>query len=430
MADERAGVDLGPAGEENWASLKSALEAESGFDLFFVISDNRFARDEIRRRVRETAKPPLIERIYEPPSGISRIAGDLVEIAETLGDRHAIWVEGRGPGPEIDAAWRKGLARLNERRNTVIRKCPHAVLIAGDRDFYALVSRRAPDFFSVRSRVDFFPDPPIDPAIRETRPSFGYAPLAHDLQPPSYYLELAAGLANNERTADLELHAKMLFQAARSHEMHGDWDEALRVLRNDVLPTFERLGDVRERAVTMGKIANIMQSRGELDEALRTLREDVLPAFERLGDVRSRAVTTGKIADILQSRGELDEALCIRREEELPVYERLGDVRSRAVTTGKIADIMQRKGLHDDAIAMRREECKTYEQLRDAVSHAQCQFEIATNMAERGRAEAAKEVLELALSAYAAFKRLGLKEWVEGIGGVLKEMGVPLDQIE
>jgi hypothetical protein len=74
----------------------------------------------------------------------------------------------------------------------------------------------------------------------------------------------------------------------------------------------------------MGKIADILQARGELDEALRTLRNEALPAFERLGDVRAKAVTMGKIADILQARGELDEALRIRREDQLPVYERLG----------------------------------------------------------------------------------------------------------
>ena len=117
----------------------------------------------------------------------------------------------------------------------------------------------------------------------------------------------------------------------------GDLEEALRVLRDQVLPAFERLGDVRSRAVAMSKVADILFARGELDEALRIRLEEELPVYERVGDVRARAVTMGRIADILESRGELDEALRIRREEEFPIYERLGDVSSRITQVARVA---------------------------------------------------------------------------------------------
>ncbi|QLQ34024.1 MAG: hypothetical protein HZT40_23075 [Candidatus Thiothrix singaporensis] len=52
-------------------------------------------------------------------------------------------------------------------------------------------------------------------------------------------------------------------------------------------------------AITKGKIADILQARGQLDEALRILSDDLIPVFERLGEVRSIAITKGKIADIL-----------------------------------------------------------------------------------------------------------------------------------
>ncbi|MCX6360061.1 MAG: tetratricopeptide repeat protein [Armatimonadetes bacterium] len=128
----------------------------------------------------------------------------------------------------------------------------------------------------------------------------------------------------------------------------GELDEALRILRDEALPDFDRLGYVRERAVTMGKIADILQSRGELDEALRILRDEALPVYDRLGDVRERAVTMGKIADILQSRGDFDEALRIRREEELPVYDRLGDLRSLLVGRANLAITLVQRGRPED----------------------------------------------------------------------------------
>jgi len=54
--------------------------------------------------------------------------------------------------------------------------------------------------------------------------------------------------------------------------------------------------------------ADILFSRGELDEALRILTEEELPVYERLGDVRELAVTQGKIAQILHSQGQAKEA--------------------------------------------------------------------------------------------------------------------------
>jgi tetratricopeptide (TPR) repeat protein len=93
----------------------------------------------------------------------------------------------------------------------------------------------------------------------------------------------------------------------------------------------------------MGKVADILQARGELEAALRSLREEVLPAFERLGAVRERAVTIGKVADILQERGELEESLRLRREELL-VYERLGDVRNLLVGRTNLALLYLQRG--------------------------------------------------------------------------------------
>jgi hypothetical protein len=90
-----------------------------------------------------------------------------------------------------------------------------------------------------------------------------------------------------------------------------------------------------------------------VDEALRVLQDEVIPAFEKLGDVRSLAVMQGKIADILEARGQLDEALRIRQKEELPVYERLGDVRGLIVGRANLAMTLIKRGQDGDlAIAI------------------------------------------------------------------------------
>jgi tetratricopeptide (TPR) repeat protein len=190
-------------------------------------------------------------------------------------------------------------------------------------------------------------------------------------------------------------------------QSRGEFDEALRIRREEQLPVYERLGNLRSRALTMGRIADILESRGDVDEALRIRREEQLPVFERLGDARERAVTMGEIADTLLSRGELDEALRIRMEEELPVFERLGDVHSRAVTMGNIADILMDRGDLDEALRIRREEqLPVFERLGDVRSRAVAMGKITDILERRGDLDESLRILRDEL--LPAFERLGL----------------------
>ncbi|MCK6525277.1 tetratricopeptide repeat protein, partial [Myxococcota bacterium] len=121
--------------------------------------------------------------------------------------------------------------------------------------------------------------------------------------------------------------------------------EGLRALRADL----ERAGDERGAARVSLHLADLLHLSGEPEEALRLLREEALPVFVRLGDAHHTAIAMGGIADVLQARGQLDEALRIRREEVLPAFERLGDVRAKAITMSKIADVLEARGQLDEA---------------------------------------------------------------------------------
>ena len=120
--------------------------------------------------------------------------------------------------------------------------------------------------------------------------------------------------------------------------------------------TFERLseielrrGDDLARAYARGGVADVLFAREEFDEALRIRREEQLPVFARFKDVRSTAITQGRIADILQIQGKFDEVLRIRRDEELPVYIKLDDKKSITVTQGEIAHVLIRQKDYDGA---------------------------------------------------------------------------------
>jgi len=69
---------------------------------------------------------------------------------------------------------------------------------------------------------------------------------------------------------------------------------------------------VRERAVTMGRIAGILQAGGRFDEALKILKEDELPVYERLGYVHELLVGRTNLAITFLRRaqeGDRGEAL-------------------------------------------------------------------------------------------------------------------------
>ncbi|HNN95447.1 MAG TPA: tetratricopeptide repeat protein, partial [Pseudomonadota bacterium] len=212
--------------------------------------------------------------------------------------------------------------------------------------------------------------------------------------------QLDAALQSAQKRADLvkasgadAAQASAQGQIADIYQARGQLDDALRILREEVLLVFDKLGDIRERAVTMGKIADIYHARGKLDEALRIRWEEVLPVFEKLGDIRSSAVTMGKIADIYRARGQLDEALRIHREEVLPVYQKLGDIRSSAVTMGQIADIYQARGQLDEALRILREEVLlVFDKLGDIRERAVTMGQIADIYQARGQFDEALRI--------------------------------------
>ena len=173
----------------------------------------------------------------------------------------------------------------------------------------------------------------------------------------------------------------------------GEWDEALRIATDYVLPAAGRLGNEHGRALTLGRIGDNLQSRGELDEALRIRREEQIPVLEKLGDDRGLAIAAGEIAGILVRRGELKEALRIRVGEEMPVYERIGDAREYTVCMGKVADILYAMGEQDEALRIRRDvELPLFQLLGEVRARAITWMKIADILHDRDEFEEALKI--------------------------------------
>lgn len=167
-----------------------------------------------------------------------------------------------------------------------------------------------------------------------------------------------------ERLGDLRSRAICLGKVAEILTFRGDYEDAVRIYEREQQPVFEALRDARLCAFVRGKIAEILFLRGRLDEALTIRLEQELPTYELLGDMRSYAVTMGEVGAIYFGQGRIDEAMQIYTEKQLPVYERLGDTRARAMTMGRIADVFFALGQYERALDIRlRDELPVYKRL-------------------------------------------------------------------
>lgn len=189
---------------------------------------------------------------------------------------------------------------------------------------------------------------------------------------------------------DTELFAMGRDQVAVGLIHEGRLQDALRILREEVLPIYTRLGSVHKRAIALGRIAGILTTQGQLDEALRIRQEDTLPIFQKLEDMHSVAITQEGIASIYEYRGRLDEAVRIRTDVSLPIYEKLGDRIGRAQTIEAIAAISQRRGQLDEALRRYQDEVlPIYEQMGDSRLAARTRGQMADIQQDRGQIDEA-----------------------------------------
>jgi predicted negative regulator of RcsB-dependent stress response len=437
-----------PDNEAGLARLVRLLAVKKGFQLYVLVCPEPRERDRLIARLADepglAGRPVLRVDLAEygpsaaAPADVPSLEARLH--AEAGADAIVHLVNGDG--------WLKPdrIAELNLHRNALAAQVPASLLWWLPEVTVTELARGAPDVWSWRSGVVAFEgagevpepisaSPPVARSWFEVRgmsrdekdarlaeleqvlPHIKRAELRRDL-----LLELADILVMVGRL-DEALHvlrqqllpmlsddesgrAVVQTRVADILEVRGELDEALRILTDEVLPAFEKLGDVRAKAVTQGQIADILMVRGQLDEALRIRTEEELPVYEELGDVREKAVTQGKIADILMARGQLDEALRIRTEEELPVYEKVGEVRSKAVTQGQIADILMARGQLDEALRIRTDEVlPAFEKLGDVREKAVTQGKISDILMARGKLDEALRLL--ADEVLPAFEKLG-----------------------
>jgi tetratricopeptide (TPR) repeat protein len=129
-------------------------------------------------------------------------------------------------------------------------------------------------------------------------------------------------LANDD--TDVLVQTQLFARLADVLRQRGEFAEALSILRERVIPTFDRLGMSREQARAWRAVGLSLSASGEPDEALRVLHDQALRVFEAIEDRVAVASVKWDIADILYVLGEYEQSLAILRDDVRPIYEQLG----------------------------------------------------------------------------------------------------------
>ena len=314
-----AALGLTPHDQPEFQRLVKLLTAKQRFALIFAVCANPTYRDSIIGQLRTV--PDLAQRgelsidlATQLPlqSGASPAPADVQALELLLANEAA-------PGCIVHLVNTDGwlsepaLRTLNLRRNALATGTDAALVWWLPAPVVATLVQFAPDLWAWRTGVLDFEGPVV-----------GAVANAVPVPPMSFVQRTSLSLAQ---------------KGAR-----------VAVLRNAIA----QIQDPVQRFELMLEESALLVALGQLDDALRCLRQQVLPQATSLADDYLIAVTQGKIADVLQARGQLDEALKIRREQELPVYEKLGDVRSLLVGRANMAQLLMQREAPEDLAEARR----------------------------------------------------------------------------
>lgn len=153
----------------------------------------------------------------------------------------------------------------------------------------------------------------------------GISSAVGELLPRAYEFATSRGpldswLSAAQRVREGGATLEVLWVLCRLASQAGEPDLVLDTA-TEIVQLAQDAADPGDRARALGEIADVLVIRGSLDNALYILREEILPVVEHLGDIRARTATLKQIADILATRGEIDTAVQICREQAAPIVE-------------------------------------------------------------------------------------------------------------
>jgi tetratricopeptide (TPR) repeat protein len=206
--------------------------------------------------------------------------------------------------------------------------------------------------------------------------------------------DLCATTLSDVRESDEVLAARSLHELGILAYLQGEYEQA-RILYQQSLEIFERLGDQSGRAMALHTLGMIAQNLGEYEQA-RNLYLQNLEILERLGDEGGQANSLHQLGTIALDKGKYEQARSLY-QQSLAIKERLGDQSGQASSLHQLGMIAQGQGEYGQARVLYRQSMEITEQLGDQIGRAKSLQQLGMIAQEQGEYEQAQSLYQQSL---------------------------------
>jgi tetratricopeptide (TPR) repeat protein len=384
---------FGAKAAERWQHVLEHIRLSTGFSYLILLvpeaSAARICAAELARHLREQGQE-LESREFNTPEALREHLAPWM-LRET-GQQHPIWAasvtsEYDPQHSEWEAAWRYAVARINERRDELI-KCHQAPIIMVGAPWLKTVLREAaPDWWSVRSLVVNL-KPQFVPSDRKERDLEPVRRMLENdssdaLLDPDEVLEqaeLLRGVGGQEE--NLMILLERAYNSFSDRERHVEAEE----VAQEILEIGLNLGNpVLSIADMYHNIGYSQLSQNRLEDAEFNLRKALKYKEENKALLVSKAITLDPLARILQKQGNLEEAELIFRKALKYKEDDRASLVSMSITLDSLARVLRDQGKLEEAELNFRKALKFSEDGKDSlISKGITTHELARTLQEQG----------------------------------------------
>jgi tetratricopeptide (TPR) repeat protein len=401
---------FGAKAAERWQHVLEHIRLSNGFSYLILLvpeaSAARICAAELARHLREQGQE-LESREFNTPEALREHLAPWV-LRET-GQQHPIWAasvtsEYDPQHSEWEAAWRYAVARINERRDELIKRHQAPIIMVGAPWLKTVLREAAPDWWSVRSMVvnlkpQFVPsdrkERNLEPVIRMLENDSSDA-----LLDPDEVLEQAEllrgveeqednlaillerafySLAEKERWVEaeevsrellkLELRlGKPILAIAGSYQNIGDslygqkkFKEAELMLKKAIKKQKNGKDSLNNKLNTLHSIGSIMLDQKKFKEAESVFREALETKNDNEVPLINQSVLMNDLAHSVQMQGRLEEAESTFRKALKIIKKYGGSSVRQGITMSNLAKVLQDQGKLEEAEVAFREALKLKE---------------------------------------------------------------------
>ncbi len=326
---------------------------------------------------------------------------------ETASDTGVIWMAATVTESDRDyeswaAAWRTGVARLNQYRNPLIRHFDVPLIFVGAPWIQTVLREMSPDLWSVRAmvvRIESLVSKAMsigDTSASAATMSSGTIDAEGRAIDPEFALREAAQLRG--RTGSELTLARLLHRAGTGFNARSRWAEGAEALR-EAVELYRRLPD--SKADLTASLFNLSISYfWQTDYAQATA--DLIEAqtlYREVGDVQGEANCIKNLGDIALQRSD-HAAAAARYEQALSLFREVGSVLGEANCIRGLGDITLQRSDYAAATQHYERALELYREVGSLLSEANCIQGLGDIALELEKTEEAAKLWTTALDLY------------------------------